>query len=99
MEEYQKAIELNPNHPHAYYNLGFLLQKKGDEQSAVANYEKAASINPNNPYIHYNLGLIQEHRKDLASAEALYRKVIALAGDRRPGIDAQSRLAALRRVP
>ena len=99
MEEYQKAIELNPDHPHAYYNLGFLLQKKGDEQSAVANYEKAASINPDNPYIHYNLGLIQEHRKDLASAEALYRKVIALAGDRRPGIDAQIRLAALRRVP
>ena len=99
MEEYQKAIELNPDHPHAYYNLGFLLQKKGDEQSAVANYEKAASINPDNPYIHYNLGLIQEHRKHLASAEALYRKVIALAGDRRPGIDAQNRLAAIRRVP
>jgi predicted TPR repeat methyltransferase len=99
MEEYQKAIELNPDHPHAYYNLGFLLQKEGDEQSAVANYEKAASINPDNPYIHYNLGLIQEHRKDLASAETLYRKVIALAGDRRPGIDAQSRLAAFRRVP
>ena len=99
MAEYQKAIELNPDHPHAYYNLGFLLQKKGDEQSAVAHYEKAASINPDNPYIHYNLGLIQEHRKDLASAEALYRKAIALAGDRRPGIDAQNRLAALRRVP
>jgi tetratricopeptide (TPR) repeat protein len=96
IELYSKVIEFNPEHPHAYYNLGFLLQKRGDEQSAAANYEKAASITPDNPYIHYNLALIREHRNDLAGAQALYEKVVALVPDRRPGIDAQRRLATLR---
>lgn len=46
VEEFQKAIEINPNYADAYHNLANTYQQMGQNDAAVANYEKALSINP-----------------------------------------------------
>ena len=41
INDYDKAIELNPNYAEAYNNLGLAFQDKGDLESAIGNFQKA----------------------------------------------------------
>ena len=43
----KKAIELNPNYPEAYNNLGNVLQELGDSNEGKICFEKAIKLNPN----------------------------------------------------
>ena len=45
VEEFKKAIEINPNYADAYHNLGNTYQQMGQIDLALENYRKAASIN------------------------------------------------------
>ncbi len=47
VEEFKKAIEINPNYADAYHNLANTYQQIGQMDLALENYQKAASINPN----------------------------------------------------
>ncbi len=51
MREYEKtiddctqAIELNPDHAHAYYNRGVARKQRGDKQGAISDFEQAARL-------------------------------------------------------
>ncbi|MEC8778101.1 MAG: tetratricopeptide repeat protein, partial [Verrucomicrobiota bacterium] len=44
-EHLEKAIALNPEYSHAYYNLGLLHKKKGEGAPALENFQKAVSLN------------------------------------------------------
>ena len=39
------GIRLNPNNVIGYYNLGIVLDKKGEFGKALENYEKAVELN------------------------------------------------------
>jgi tetratricopeptide (TPR) repeat protein len=54
--QYQKALEVKPNHADAYYNLGHLFAKMGRTDEALAHYQKALDIDPNHAKAHINLG-------------------------------------------
>ena len=41
INSYEKAIELNPNNPEAYNNLGNVLKELGQIQKAIKSNEKA----------------------------------------------------------
>jgi len=43
---YNETLKKNPNHVDAYYNLGNVFQKLGENQKAKSSYEKAIEINP-----------------------------------------------------
>ena len=47
MDQYQKALEINPNYMEAHSNLGVALFQKGQLDEAIAQYQKALEINPN----------------------------------------------------
>jgi tetratricopeptide (TPR) repeat protein len=95
IEYYRRAIAQQPKHAFAHYNLGTLLQKKGDFKAAIAHYKIAAAFEAGDPYIYYDWARSLEAIGDTMSAATMYRKVIALEPDRRPGLDARQRLAAL----
>ena len=44
IEDYTKAIELNPNYAEAYANRGCATEELGDKEGAIADWRKAADV-------------------------------------------------------
>ena len=44
VEEYAKVVQLRPNLPEAYNNLGVAFRKKGDLEKAIANFDRALEL-------------------------------------------------------
>lgn len=62
-KHYRMAIEANPCHAMAYYNLGNTLERCPEKvMEAIAAYEKAIALNPRFEDAHYNLALLYEGR-------------------------------------
>jgi tetratricopeptide (TPR) repeat protein len=80
--EYRRAIEIAPNDPLPYINLGSLLyfqQKKTYEaKSALA---KALELDPNNADAHFNLGVLFADANLYHEAKVEWEKVIEIGGD------------------
>ena len=47
IQDYGKAIALNPNFSNAYYNRGVTYNGKGDVDLAIQDYGKVIELNPN----------------------------------------------------
>jgi tetratricopeptide (TPR) repeat protein len=43
-DQFQQAINLKPDFPNAYYNLGHVLQEKGDLQGALTQYQSVKQL-------------------------------------------------------
>jgi tetratricopeptide (TPR) repeat protein len=56
IEQYRKALVVNPNSVGALNNLGTTLTDKGLYVEAIECYQPALQLDPNQPTIHYNLG-------------------------------------------
>ena len=52
IEDYTKAIEIEPNSVFAYRLRGDSKSKLGDYQGAIDDYTKAIKIDPNNAYLY-----------------------------------------------
>jgi len=57
LEEYKKALELDPLNVQAHNNLGMVYKELGRLSEAISQYQKAISINPNYEKAHHNLGM------------------------------------------
>jgi tetratricopeptide (TPR) repeat protein len=57
IEDFTKAIKVNPNDADTYYNRGVAKSSLGDIKGAIADFTKAIKINPNYDYAYYNRGL------------------------------------------
>jgi tetratricopeptide (TPR) repeat protein len=57
IEEWRKAIELNPEDDKAHNSLGLLLAQTGRFEEAFAEFEKTRSLNPEFRGIHSNAGV------------------------------------------
>ena len=78
VEEFKKAIELNPNYGDAFHNLANTYQQMERVDEAIENYQKAASINPNLWQSYQNLAAIYFDQKKLDLAEENLKKAIAV---------------------
>jgi superkiller protein 3 len=58
IEQYRKAIELNPNRAEFYNNLGNLLAKQNQTDEAIEQFQKALEVEPDYAKAHYNLANI-----------------------------------------
>ncbi len=56
IQDYTKAIELNPNYNDAYYNRGSAKYEIEDYRGAIEDYNKAIKLNPNSDKAYYNRG-------------------------------------------
>lgn len=80
IEEYQKALECDPNDKDTHYNLGYLLAKKNRYEEAIEEYKKALGGLPQDKEIYFNLAIIYATRiKDLQTANKYYQKFLELS--------------------
>ncbi|MGA3327664.1 MAG: rhomboid family intramembrane serine protease [Terriglobia bacterium] len=56
MEEFHKAIDLEPNFAETHAELGLALRQKGQNDQAIAEYRKALALKPDDPAVNNNLG-------------------------------------------
>ena len=77
-EEYDKAIELNPNHADAYYKRGDVYDEMGEYGKAIADYNKAIELDPNHALAYYNRGCAYGEIGEYEKAIADYNKAIEL---------------------
>ena len=78
VEEFKKAIEINPNYADAYHNLGNTYQQMGQFDLAVENYQKALSINPNLWQSYENMASISFDAGDLQAALGDIKKALEI---------------------
>jgi len=76
VEEFKKAIEINPNYADAYHNLGNTYQQLGQNDLAIENYQKAASINPQLWQSYQNLAAIYFNAGDYRKALENIKKAL-----------------------
>jgi tetratricopeptide (TPR) repeat protein len=66
--QFQKALEIKPNHASAHYYLGIALLQKGRVDEALVQFQKVLENDPDEPMANYNLGnfLLAKGRVDEA---------------------------------
>ena len=80
-ESYRRAIELEPNHPDAYYRLGYIYEEIKDEpETATDWYFKQASINSDHDEAIYRLAKCAVQLQDYQQGYVLLQQVAAAQG-------------------
>ena len=69
---FARAVELEPNDAHAWFNLGYVRDKGGMDEAAVAALKRATELDPNNDRAWYGLGMLHaRHGRHADAAAAL----------------------------
>jgi superkiller protein 3 len=75
-DAYRRALELDPQNPFAYYNLGVIRQAQGDVEGAETNYRIAVGIAPNFAAALFNLAIIRADAGASEEAVELYEHIV-----------------------
>ena len=78
VQNYEKALSINPDYAKAHYNLGGALQGLGKLHDSVKSYENSTALEPENAQAHNNLAIVLRELEQIEEAEASCRKAIVL---------------------
>jgi cytochrome c-type biogenesis protein CcmH/NrfG len=73
---YRRAIEILPDQPDAYMNLGICLAESGQHEQAVATFHQALEIDPSYVKAYNNLAMLAMIRGDGAEAHRLLMQAL-----------------------
>ena len=76
LENYKKALELNPDYAEAYNSMGTVLQSQGDYDSAIDSYERAIKIKPDYAEAYNNIGVALGCKREIDRAKSYYLSAI-----------------------
>ncbi len=69
LQEYEKALQLNPDYTQVYTNLGAVYLGKQDYDQAILQFKKVIELNYFDKKAHYNLGLAYLYKGDVEKAQ------------------------------
>ena len=69
LEEYGKALQLNPNYTQVYTNVGTVYLEKKDYDKAIQQFKKVIELNYWDRKAHYNLGLVYLYKGEVEKAK------------------------------
>jgi tetratricopeptide (TPR) repeat protein len=75
---YTATLMKNPGCWMAHYNLGIVLNDRGDSDEAIAHYRQAIELRPSYAEAHYNLGRLLAQKGQLDDAVTHYEKALEL---------------------
>jgi len=76
INQYSKAIEINPRYVQAYISRGVAYARKGQLDKAISDYTRAMEINPKCALAYYNRGVAYARKGQLDKAISDYSKAI-----------------------
>lgn len=79
IEEFKRAIRLDPNFGYAYMNYGISLYYKNQYGNSIEMLNRSISLNPRFPESYFFLGRIYQRQGDKASSDRNYGQFIRLA--------------------
>lgn len=79
INQLRKAVELNPFHSQAHFNLGVAYGIKGKEAEATEAFKKVIEIDPGYAPAHNNLGALYARAGKLNEAINEYKEALTLA--------------------
>jgi tetratricopeptide (TPR) repeat protein len=77
-EAYRAAIEVDGSYEEAYFNLGVLEQKDGNDADAERLFRRAIQLDPGRAGAHARLGVLLHNRGRHLEAESEFRRCIEL---------------------
>jgi len=78
ISQYQKALEIQPNHMDARFNLGNAFLQTGRVDTAITQYQKALEIQPNHIEARFALGSAFAQTGRMDDAISQYQKVLEI---------------------
>jgi Flp pilus assembly protein TadD len=72
------VARLQPDDYAGRYSLALALQRKGDDDAAVAEFQKAVALDPGDPNIHLALGVSLERVRRISDAVPQYQQYLAM---------------------
>jgi superkiller protein 3 len=76
IENYQKALAINPNYAMAYNNMGNTYRNLENYNEAIRCFQKAIAIDPNFAWAYNNMGIVYDKLKNYNEAIRRYQKAI-----------------------
>ncbi|MFQ5443684.1 MAG: tetratricopeptide repeat protein, partial [Nitrospinales bacterium] len=77
VDQYQKALRIQPDYADAHFNLGVALAKQGFEKEALAHYMKVLELKPEYAEANNNLAVYYFFKKDFTKAAFYLEKALA----------------------
>jgi tetratricopeptide (TPR) repeat protein len=78
VEQFQKALEIEPKDAEAHINLGNVLLKKGKLDEAILENQKALEIKPNYAEAHTSLGMALSQKGQVDEAVEQFQKALEI---------------------
>lgn len=78
MEEWQEAVELNPEYVSAHIDLGIGLVLRGRYEEAFRHLNRAVEIEPQNPHALFNLGAFYENLGRFEESRSRYLRALEI---------------------
>lgn len=76
IQQYEWALQLEPERPDVLRNLGLAFAAAGQTERAQATYERASAQTPNDPVLLKNMGELRAQLGDTVGSAQLYRAAI-----------------------
>lgn len=83
-QEYRKVLELQPDHPEALYNLGTIVQQKGELAAAEQYFRASVTAQPKFLKAWFSLGNLYQTQGQFSLAEEAYCQALNLRPDSAP---------------
>lgn len=87
-EDYQTALENDPNAIRAYIGLGNYYYARGDFATARNNYETARDLDPTSYAVHYSLAIVAYMQQDYQETVRFLEDALAIAATQNRDTDA-----------
>ena len=81
IEDYNRAIDLEPDYADAYHNRGVAYHQKGDYDHAIVDYDRAIELKSNYVIAYYSRGVAYGDKGDYDHAIEDYNRAIDLEPD------------------
>lgn len=81
LKDYQRVINMDPEHPQSYGNRGNVYDASGNYEKAIADYTRGIELKSDYADAYYNRGWVYLRQKDYKRAAEDFRRLLELLPD------------------